>query len=141
MKKYPFCVSLMLAVCCVVAIVPVSSYAQSANPAGVIVQNDYQVADDELNRVYQAVRERHKNNNAFLQKLKESQRLWIQFRDAEVAMRYPAEDKLNTYGSVYPTCMEALLVELTEARTKTLRQWLGDAVEGDVCSGSVSVSR
>lgn len=104
------------------------------------ILSDYQIADEELNYVYQAVKEKYKDDTSFLQKLKESQLLWIKFRDAEVAMRYPATDKLTTYGSVYPVCVEALLTELTETRTTTLWQWLDGAAEGEVCSGSIELS-
>lgn len=138
-KKHQLHSSLFLTFCCSM-VISTHSHAQSNTPdrtTHAAVSHNYQIADTELNRVYQEVRTRYKDNPDFLQKLKKSQRLWIQFRNAEVAMRYPAKDKFNVYGSIYPICAKTLLTELTKARIKTLRQWLDGTVEGDVCSGSI----
>jgi uncharacterized protein YecT (DUF1311 family) len=96
----------------------------------------FQKADKELNEVYQKIILKYKIDPAFIASLKAAQRLWIQFRDAELKMKYPSREQ-GYYGSVYPLCYSAYKEELTRQRIKTLQQWLEGAEEGDACAGSV----
>ena len=73
----------------------------------------------------------------FIRKLREAQRAWLAFREAELAARYPEQDKRLSYGSVYPMCRRQVLAELTGQQTAQLRQWLAGAEEGEVCAGSI----
>jgi uncharacterized protein YecT (DUF1311 family) len=98
----------------------------------------YQTADKELNTVYQKIVLKYKDDPAFIASLKAAQRLWIQFRDAELKMKYPPREK-GYYGSVYPMCYSAYKEELTRQRIKTLQQWLEGVEEGDVCAGSLKL--
>ena len=98
---------------------------------------DFKQADAELNRVYQQLQLVYQDNPQFLAKLKQSQRTWIKLRDADLAMRFPAENTAFEYGSVYPMCYAAVATELTTQRISFLKQWLSGIEEGDVCSGSV----
>ncbi len=61
----------------------------------------YQKADKELNAVYQKIVLKYKDDLVFITGLKAAQRLWIQFRDAELKMKYPPLEQ-GYYGSVYP---------------------------------------
>ncbi len=101
------------------------------------VQQDisYKEADKELNKVYRQILKKYEKAPAFLKKLKVAQRLWIQFRDAELEMRFPLENKRLNYGTVYFGCKEQFLIDMTIARTKTLKGWL-DVDEYDGCNGS-----
>ncbi len=74
----------------------------------------------------------------FLKKLKAAQRLWIQFRDAELEMRYPLENKKLAYGNAYYECTEQFLIDMTIQRTNTLKEWLSPE-EYDVCNGSKGI--
>jgi uncharacterized protein YecT (DUF1311 family) len=98
----------------------------------------YEKADKELNDTYQKILNDYKEDTAFLRNLKKAQKLWIQFRDAEMKMKYPDRDP-GYYGSVQPMCWSLYLTELTQARTKTLKIWGEGIVEGDVCGGSVRI--
>jgi uncharacterized protein YecT (DUF1311 family) len=100
---------------------------------------DYNAADAELNRVYNQVLKTYSSDHEFIEKLRESQRAWIKFRDAQLEALYPKADKRGEYGSEYPTCAADALAELTVARTKQLQRWLDGVEEGDVCAGSVRV--
>ena len=95
-------------------------------------------ADDELNRIYQAILARYKGDDAFLEKLKAAQSAWIAFRDAELEAIYPREDEPGYYGSSHRMCLGTRLAELTRARIHELRRWLGEPEEDDVCAGSTS---
>ena len=92
--------------------------------------------DDELNRVYQAIRKKYAKNPEFLRKLKSAQLAWIKFRDAEMDALFPVEDP-HYYGSVKPMCQADWLRKITEQRTNELKRWLEPVEEGDICSGSV----
>jgi uncharacterized protein YecT (DUF1311 family) len=94
-------------------------------------------ADDELNRVYQSILNRYKNDRQFLAKLRTAQQAWLKFRDAELEAKFPFADKQARYGSVYPMCANLFLAQRTQERIKDLRQWLDGTEEGDVCAGSV----
>lgn len=99
----------------------------------------YQKADKELNRVYQAILTEYKSEPLFIERLKVAQRLWINFRDAELDMRFPKTDKGYHYGSVYPMCVSLILKEMTEERTKKLMVWLEGIEEGEMCLGSIKM--
>lgn len=97
---------------------------------------DYKTADKELNKVYRQILKKYKKAPQFLAKLKTSQRLWIKFRDAELEMQFPKENKKLNYGSVYQYCANNFLAEITVKRTNTLKKWLEEVDEFDVCNGS-----
>jgi uncharacterized protein YecT (DUF1311 family) len=99
---------------------------------------DFGAADAALNRVYKKVLEVYSDDLVFLSKLKEAQRSWIKFRDAELAMMYPPHDEDPMYyGSSGSMCKTMYLERLTLERMATLKRWLKGTPEGDVCSGSI----
>ena len=102
--------------------------------------NKYKKIDGELNRVYQRVLAEYKRDALFTQKLRAAQRAWIVYRDAQVESLYPAQNKLSSYGNVYPVCRCLELIKLTNNRTSELQRWLDGVVEGDVCAGSVKIN-
>ena len=117
-----------------------NSFGQSQAAMNQQADVAYQKADQELNRVYQQIFKEYRTQTAFLQSLKTAQKLWLQFRDAEMKARYPAANSLVEYGSFFPVCYSNGLEELTKARTKQLRLWLTGISEGDMCNGSVKVA-
>ena len=102
--------------------------------------NRYKKSDIELNKVYQKILTEYNSDSIFINRLKKTQGIWITYRDAELEMKFPAENKQAKYGSVYPICVSLFLKELTEERTKKLRVWLNGIEEGDICSGSVKTN-
>ena len=99
----------------------------------------YQEADAELNRVYKAILEKYKKDPLFIEKLRSAQRAWLAYRDAEIDAKYPHAGEGNYYGSIFPMCDSLYRAQLTEERTRKLREWLDGGEEGDACSGSVEV--
>ncbi|SFB00967.1 Uncharacterized conserved protein YecT, DUF1311 family [Azotobacter beijerinckii] len=97
--------------------------------------------DDEMNRVYQIIISQYKADQEFIAKLRNAQRAWLAFRDAELEARFPAKDKQSSYGSVYPMCSNTFLVQRTQERIKHLREWLDGIEEGEVCAGSMHYKR
>lgn len=99
---------------------------------------EFNKSDKTLNEIYKTILSEYKSDTIFVQNLKKSQRLWIQFREAEMEMKFPNyADK--TYGSIHPTCRAFYLKELTDKRIKTLKEWVSGTEEGDACNGSVKI--
>lgn len=96
----------------------------------------YTEADKELNIIYKKILTVYQSDTAFINNLKKSQRIWITFRDAELAVKYPNEDYHGggKWGSI---CKLGYLNDLTSQRIKTLKIWLIGIEEGDVCGGSI----
>jgi len=100
---------------------------------------EYQKAEKEINAVYQRILKEYSSDTEFIKNLRATQRLWIQFRDAEAKAMYPDREP-GYYGSFHPVCYSNYLTQLTKERTKTLRLWLtGLDGEGDACAGSVKM--
>jgi uncharacterized protein YecT (DUF1311 family) len=99
---------------------------------------EFQKADKELNTVYQKIIKEYSADTLFIKNLRASQRIWIQFRDAEILVKFPETDP-GYYGSIFPVCYSNYKTELTQARITTLKQWIDGVKEGDVCAGSIKV--
>ncbi|MGB0788594.1 MAG: lysozyme inhibitor LprI family protein, partial [Marinirhabdus sp.] len=99
---------------------------------------EFSKSNKQLHEIYRAILSEYKPDSIFVENLKKSQRIWIQFRDAEMELKYPNySDKI--YGSVHPTCRAFYLKELTDKRIETLKEWVSRTENGDVCNGSVKI--
>ena len=96
----------------------------------------YEKVDKELNNTYQKILKEYKEDTAFIKNLKNAQKIWILFRDAEMKAMFPDREP-GYYGSVQPMCWYTYMTQLTRERIKTLNVWLTGTMEGDVCAGSV----
>lgn len=99
-------------------------------------QNKFKKADTELNSVYQKILKEYSSDSVFIKNLRASQRIWIQFRDAEMKAKFPDRPD-GYYGSIQPLCWSNYLTELTQERTNKLMDWLTESEEGNMCNGSV----
>src|SRR5699024_7967459 len=97
-------------------------------------ENEVELSEQKLDSVYTAVIEQYEDNPEFIASLKKAQQAWITFRDAHLESVYPGKCKQTKYGSVYPSCVSNLLIQLNDQRTKQLRKWLEGTEEGDVCA-------
>src|ERR1700757_5109792 len=111
-------------------------FSQTQTEMNETAYKNYQQADKELNITYQKILKEYKTDTAFIKNLKAAQRIWVQFRDAEVKALYPDREP-GYYGSIQPLCKYNYLTEFTAERTKRLKTWLDGVEEGDMCSGSV----
>src|SRR3569832_1092379 len=78
--------------------------ANTQSEMNLCAASDRLKADAELNQVYQAVLERHRDEPIFLDNLKSAHRAWLKWRDAEMSALYPDRDDPAAYGSVFPIC-------------------------------------
>jgi len=99
---------------------------------------EFHAADKELNSIYQKILEEYVDDEAFIANLKEAQRCWIAFRDAQLKMKYPDREP-GYYGSILPSCEAMYLAELTQERIKALQVWIEGVQEGDGCAGTVRI--
>jgi len=97
--------------------------------------HSFQKADSELNAIYKKILRLYKSDTIFIKNLKKSQSIWIQFRDAEMEMKYPNYGS-GYYGSMQPMCYGYYKEELTRQRIKRLMEWLIGIDDKDGCRGS-----
>jgi uncharacterized protein YecT (DUF1311 family) len=102
---------------------------------------DAREADADLNRVYQELLSKLKNDDNATKKLRAAQRAWLTFRDAHLQELYPAEDKQRDYGSMYPMCNAQVATAVTKERTAQLRRMLDDKDPCDTSASSVKGER
>lgn len=102
--------------------------------------SNYKKADKELNAVYHQILKEYRSDTAFIKNIKDAQRLWVLFRDAEMNAIFPDRPNIN-YGSALPMCWSMELTSLTEERIQKLKVWIDGIEEGDVCSGSVKMKK
>jgi len=80
----------------------------------------YKNADWKLNEVYQHLLVQRKSNTVFIGNLKNAERLWIQFRDAQLTEKYP-QIKPASDKSMFTKTQLTYLTILTEDRIKELQ--------------------
>jgi uncharacterized protein YecT (DUF1311 family) len=113
-------------------------FGQSQSDLNEEAAKNYQKADKELNSTYQEILKEYHEDTIFIKNLQAAQKIWIQFRDAEMKAKYP-DREVGYYGSVQPMCWSMYMTDLTNDRTKDLKVWLSGIEEGDVCTGSVKI--
>jgi len=116
-----------------------SCFSQSQSKMNRDAKSEYLKADNELNEVYKKICAEYKSDTIFSKSLIKAQRIWLKYRDAELEMRFPAQDTQLEYGSVYPMCASIFLKKITNERIEKLRTWLNGIEEGEVCKGSVKI--
>jgi uncharacterized protein YecT (DUF1311 family) len=95
-------------------LVPVAQmHAQTQAAMNAEAWADFKKADAELNKTYEALLKKLPDAES-KQKLKESQRAWLAFRDTEAAFAAGG-------GTMAPTLDYATMTELTEQRIKQLK--------------------
>jgi uncharacterized protein YecT (DUF1311 family) len=100
-------------------LIPVAQiHAQTQAAMNAEAWADFKKADAELNKTYEALLKKLPDAES-KQKLKESQRAWVAFRDAEAAFAAGG-------GTMAPTLRYATMTELTEQRIKQLKARLTD---------------
>ena len=97
-------------------------FAQTQTDLNIEAGQRYELADRELNLVYNQIRARYAHSPLLLEKLRDAQRLWIQFRDASVLAVFPEDNPRDHYGSMYPMLVSNLLERLTRDRIQQLRE-------------------
>lgn len=112
---------LVLGVALLSAVITSSVWAQSQGELNDEAYAKFQKADAKLNATYKEIFRLYDDDPVFLKCLRNAQRKWIEFRDAHVQSHFPPTD---TPGSMRPQIISMMLQDMTEVRTKQLREWL-----------------
>jgi len=99
---------------------------------------DARDADADLNRTYQELLSKLKNDDRATKKVRAAQRAWLAFRDSHMEELYPADNKQSEYGSIYPMCYARVVTAMTKQRIADLRKMLDDK---DPCDTSASTAK
>jgi uncharacterized protein YecT (DUF1311 family) len=98
-------------------LIPVAQiYAQTQAAMNAEARTEFVQADTELNKTYEALLKKLPDGQS-KEKLKQSQRAWLTFRDAEAA--FVADQTRG--GSMPPTIRYETMAELTQQRIKQLK--------------------
>src|SRR5438128_7857579 len=117
MKQYVLGLALLIVP--LVALPTSHANAQSQAEMNRQAAKDFEKVDAELNNTYEALLNKLPDAES-KQKLKESQRAWLAFRDAETEL---AADQARG-GSMAPTIRYETMTELTQQRIKQLKSHL-----------------
>lgn len=112
-------VFIVLGACAAIPVAQIHAQTQAAMNAQ--ARAEFERADAELNRTYEALLKKLPDAEG-KEKLKQSQRAWLAFRDAEAAF---AADQTRG-GSMAPTIRYETMTELTQQRIKQLNTRLAD---------------
>ncbi|MFB6455959.1 lysozyme inhibitor LprI family protein [Chitinophaga sp. Hz27] len=126
-------------ICLLLIVAASKGFAQTQGEMNRKANEAYREADKKLNEVYQLIQKDYAANKKFIENMKVAQRLWIQFRDAQVEMMFPEPAK--SYGSMFPVCKANYLTELTTQRMESLRIWINGLPPGETCTGSVGAKQ
>ena len=129
-------ISTIFAICALLA-APLAQ-AQTQGEMNAETAGEFRAADEQLNSIYQKILAEYADDEVFLASLKEAQRCWLAFRDAQLKMKYPDREP-GYYGSVLPSCQAMYLTELTRERVKALQVWIDGVEEGNICAGTVRI--
>ena len=89
-----------------------------------------QSADRELNQTYQAALRKWANYPKVVDQLRQSQRAWITYRDADIAARF-ADTEDTQRGTAFPSAYNAYQSGLERERTARLCEYLRGASYGE----------
>jgi uncharacterized protein YecT (DUF1311 family) len=110
--------------------------AQSQQDLQICAAQEARRVDAQLNRTYQRLMAKAKNDPVAVEKIEAAQHAWMVFRDAQLEAMYPHKDKQAEYGTAYPMCVLLLKNDLTRQRTRMLSKML-NPVEGEVCDAGL----
>ena len=116
-----YVISLALVIAALVAFPTSHANAQSQAEMNRQAAKDFEKVDAELNRTYESLLTKLPDVGS-KEKLKQSRRAWLAFRDAEAA--FVADQARG--GSIAPTIRYETMTELTQQRIKQLKARLTD---------------
>lgn len=129
----------MVRMCCLCLMMGMLSLASQAfaepkaMEGGSLERLEYQEAA--LNDTYRRIFKAYADDPVFLARLREAQRAWLKFRDAELKALFPRAD--------YPDLKKARnvwLERLAADRTLQLSRWLMGAEPDDMARGSIKIA-
>ncbi len=109
-----------------------SQLDQNRNSCG-----DYLKLKKVIEETSQRITEDYAQDVVFMSRFKKAQASWEAYRDAQLDMIFPDNDK-SSYGTNYPTCRCNWLLEFSNARLDYLVKWIAHTDDYESCGGSIS---
>ena len=112
-----------------------------AEPKAMELGSEERVAlqEEALNSTYRRIFASYADDPVFLARLKESQRAWLKFRDAELKALFPHADKPGFYEDL-DRARNIWRERLTGTRTLELSRWLQGTTADDPARGSIKIA-
>lgn len=104
--------------------------------AAIAVYQEFQRADRRLNAIYRRIRRDNQRNRSFLIKLRDAERAWLKYRDAQLDAFYPQYREADRCNSDYAIAYYLEKAHLTWERVKQLKEWIRNYREDLVGMGS-----
>ena len=92
----------------------------------------------EIEETMREIERRRASEPKLLTAVRNAQKEWVRFRDAELEALFPGADKQVVYGSMYGECYSQQRFRLAKLRVAQLRLWLDGEPDAQGCSGAIS---
>lgn len=118
----------------------------SLEPSNSVSQTDLNLSSEaifiitknKLDSIITIIQKEYDNDSTLIINLSNSQKEWLEYRDAQLLMKFPMNDPIRE-GSVFNTCYFDYINELTKERIDILNDWIEGVKEGEVCGGSIKI--
>ena len=87
------------------------------------------LADTQLNSAFQALLSAAKSQPMAVDKITNAEKAWIVYRDAFIDAMYPANNKQEAYGSMFPMEVDLLRASLTYKQIDALKDLMANYTE------------
>lgn len=96
--------------------------------------NQYKKINDKMINLYKKILLKNSKDLLFIKNLKESQIVWLKWRELEIQTFFPNYDDSRTfYGSMQPQCRISKLMDWTQERINQLEIYLNGVEKDDLC--------
>lgn len=102
------------------------TYSQNQAELEKVAYSEYLQSDKELKSLFNSILKGHNENPEFSKRLKQSQELWLGFRNFELESRFPNSEVNRSSNSNYGICESMFLTEFTLDRIKYFNTWFKD---------------
>jgi len=97
-----------------------SQKAQTQMEMNICASNEAAEADKELNIIYHKLLLQVSGQKMVVAKIKSAERAWITYRDSYIDAMYPAGNKQEEYGSMYPLEVNLLRAKFARSQSTAL---------------------
>jgi hypothetical protein len=113
------------------------SFSQTQFEMNEEAKSEYLNSSHKLDSLILNIKKSYSEDSLFIEKFKLGQIHWKNYVESMIEARFPDENKLEYYGSVYPLCYYYLLKDYTDKRIEEISIWITGVKEGEACPGSV----
>jgi uncharacterized protein YecT (DUF1311 family) len=123
-KKILFITAIIMSMSC--HAINCNTYLLTQSQMNKCSYKSYVSSNKKLNKIYKKVLDKYKKYPAAYSASIKAEKSWIQFRDAQIKMKFPPLKKGHFYGHIHPVFKYDYLQNLTNQRIKLLKEILKD---------------